>query len=723
MEEPRRPRFFKVLVDFARRIEIPQAFLCHFPEGRHRQSGTTMVTSAKVVLMNAQGNSWSVELEEIDGHVFLTTGWPTFVEDNCLGKGEFLIFKYDGRMHFIVSFFGVNAVEKSSSWSGSQATENVEGELACPVIPSRKGGHSGDGLITEKVKDFMHTHSQGTIGFLDSHEVICSKDYLETYWSQSETMEDDKAKAVAEVMRTLRVDKLTVDLFCAILCLHKWKVEAAAEYFNVCRGKPQILEQSLKQKFVLQLDFVKGQLQRFFPQDYDSERIKKNNVERPNLSNQPLQRDLMVAPVKRRLVDEYKPCDLSHRQKRIVKLQGNSLQTQTPRRSPRLAHANNTCNNNKKVWKGRAKVLKTPPEATNQVKDRAHESCSLHEKLDNALKAVHEEATGSLSQDIRILDSPRCEVGLSKEHEHDQGDTGKMLDQVNDGENCKEHLGRDAMGNSESFMSTYCVESLPNSSRLTASSRINELSFTWKPSQHVSPLDKVLLGIQRDNFVNTIAHIQKIIRDDPSDVLSADVIEATVRIEIIKWDLCLQDKDAHKIVNAMLEYAKKVKGRQNFNTEMRKEEFSAKLQDLLKWQLKELELTYTSLESDYKKATTDASIFFSTFEEHKKKLNAIKDGIKGVQQACMIKDDEMQKLAHQVAEHETAYQKSIMEKVRVKMALKSHEQTIGYVKEHLASTESGSIDVGALVKIEMDNMSKEIDVSKGNLLNINFKKE
>lgn len=104
----------------------------------------------------------------------------------------------------------------------------------------------------------------------------------------------------------------------------------------------------------------------------------------------------MVAPVKRRLVDEYKPCDLSHRQKRIVKLQGNSLQTQTPRRSPRLAHANNTCNNNKKVWKGRAKVLKTPPEATNQVKDRAHESCSLHEKLDNALKAVHEEATGDL---------------------------------------------------------------------------------------------------------------------------------------------------------------------------------------------------------------------------------------------------------------------------------------------------------------------------------------
>uniref|UniRef100_A0A804QS45 TF-B3 domain-containing protein n=1 Tax=Zea mays TaxID=4577 RepID=A0A804QS45_MAIZE len=689
------------------KMEIPQGFLCHFPEGRDRKPGTTAVASAKVVLTNAEGSSiWPVALESTDGRVFLTTGWPKFVEDNRLGKGEILIFKYHGRMRFVVSIFGVDAVEKAGRWSarsGAQAAEKT-------------------GTMQRNTKGDEHISSQGTAGFLDSHEVVCSKDYLETYLSE-ETMEDDKAKAVAEVMKTLRVDKLTVDLFCAILCLCEWKVEAAAEYFNFCRGKPQIPEKSLKQKFVFQFDFVKGQLQRFFPEDYDSEKIKKNNIESPNLSDQPLQRDLIVAPVKRRLVDEFKSCDLSHRQKRKVKLQGNSLQTQTPRRSPRLVNVNNTCNKNKKVSKGRAKVLKTPPDATDQVKDRAHKSCLLDEKLDNALKAVHEEATGSLSQDLRKLDSPRCEVGLSKEHGHDQGDTGKMLDEVSDVENSKEHVGSDAMGNSESYMSTYCVEPLPTNSRLTAYSRINELSFTWKHSQHASSLEKVLLDIQRDNFVNTIARIQKIVRDDPSDVLSADVIEATVQIEILKWGLCLQDKCAHKIVNTMLDYAKKVKGRHNFNTEMRKEEFSAKLQDLLKWQLKELEFKYTSLESDYKKAMADASNFFSTFEEHRKKLHAIKDGIKDLQQACMTKDDEMQKLALQVAEHATAYQKSIMEKVRVKMALKSHEQTLGYIKEQLASAESGSIDVGALVKIEMDNMSREIELSKQNLLNINFKKE
>lgn len=329
---------------------------------------------------------------------------------------------------------------------------------------------------------------------------------------------------------------------------------------------------------------------------------------------------------------------------------------------------------------------------------------------------------GSLSQDLRKLDSTRCEVSLSKEHEYDQGESGKMLDRGNDGENSKEQMEINAMGASKSFMSTNCIESSPNSPMLTAYSRINVLPLTLKHSQHADPLEKILFDIQRDNFVNTIAHIQKIIWGDSSDVLSADVIEGIIRKGILKWDLCIQDRNAQKIVNTLLEYAKKVKEKHNFSIEMRKEEFSAKLQDLLKWQLKELEITYTSLESDYKKATTDSSIFFSTLEEHKKKLCAIKDGM-DFQQALMIKEDEIQKLAHEVTGYETIYQNSIMEKVRVKMALKSCQQTLGDVKERLASTVPGSVDVEALVKVEMDNMSKEIQLSKGILLSIKFEKE
>ena len=113
------------------------------------------------------------------------------------------------------------------------------------------------------------------------------------------------------------------------------------------------------------------------------------------MCNQPLQSDLTVPPVKRRLVDESEPCDLSQKQKRkIVKLQRGSPQTQTPRRSPRLVHLNNTCNNTNKVLKEIAKVLKPPPAAIIQVKDRAHKSCSLHKKPYNALKTAREETTG-----------------------------------------------------------------------------------------------------------------------------------------------------------------------------------------------------------------------------------------------------------------------------------------------------------------------------------------
>uniref|UniRef100_A0A0A9C805 Uncharacterized protein n=1 Tax=Arundo donax TaxID=35708 RepID=A0A0A9C805_ARUDO len=89
----------------------------------------------------------------------------------------------------------------------------------------------------------------------------------------------------------------------------------------------------------------------------------------------------------------------------------------------------------------------------------------------------------------------------------------------------------------------------------------------------------------------------------------------------------------------------------------------------------------------------------------------------------MTEVDELQILRYKATEDETLYQKSIMEKVRVKMALKSYQQTLDEVKRQLASTERESIDVEALVKVEMDNMSKEIERSRGSLLNINFKKE
>jgi hypothetical protein len=193
-----------------------------------------------------------------------------------------------------------------------------------------------------------------------------------------------------------------------------------------------------------------------------------------------------------------------------------------------------------------------------------------------------------------------------------------------------------------------------------------------------------------------------------------------VQKEILKWDSCLKDVDAQRTVIALLEHARKIKEILSFNMESRKEEFSTKLHDHLKWQLKELESIYTSLELDYKRVTLDGSIAVSTSQEQKKRLHALQGEIKDLQQSKTM-EDEMQKLVHQVAEQESLVQKSLMERVRAKTVLKSYEQILVEIKERIASSELGLIDVETLVKVEMDNMRKELEISKRSLLNIIFK--
>ncbi|TVU35258.1 hypothetical protein EJB05_17136, partial [Eragrostis curvula] len=481
--------------------EMPHAFLCHIPAESRRTSENTMAASAQ--LKNAEGKTWPVALEETNGHVFLTTGWPKFVEDNCLREGEFLVVKSEGNMHFMVLVFGVNAVERSV-WSSRGATGNSDGKLPCDIFPYSRRGNNGD-QSTEMATSITHGDSQTvTLQSTRRDNHISSHDELGTCLSCKWTIEDDKAKAIAKVMRTFDVDRLTVELFCATL-----------------------------------VSFVKEQLHHFFPLDDNScapmhERWK-NKLEMLNLSNQSLPCDLR--PVKRKLVDKHESCDLSHQQKRGAgKLQQGSQHTETPRRSPRLAHLKNTSDKTNNILKERSKPFLTPE---NQVKDRAEKSCLLYEKHDCVLKGVHEEVIGSLSQDFRKFES--------------------MHNQI---ENGQKQTERSALLTSETFMSTGSIETcpLPTNSNLTSDSRITDLSVTWKSSQQGNPLENILLDIERDNFMNTIAHIQKIIRDELPDLQTADIIENIVRIAIPKWNLCLQDSNAQKVVNVVLEHAKKVEG-------------------------------------------------------------------------------------------------------------------------------------------------------------------
>ncbi|XP_044976938.1 B3 domain-containing protein Os03g0120900-like isoform X2 [Hordeum vulgare subsp. vulgare] len=745
-----RPRFFKVLVgDFARRLEIPRDFLGHIPEMGLGGSNVPAAPPVKATLKRSEGKTWAVELEKVDRGVFLTTGWPKFVVENALREYEFLLFGYDKKMHFMVSVFGRNACEKAvrSSGIGAQATTSLERKLPCDIFLTCKRGYTGDELM-KTTNNPRRSHSlvmtpdqsdtkivpvrgstQGNVhipsqSFADIHlhEVDGLKDELKTYLLSKVPMDDDKAKAIAEVMRRLHVDRVTVDLFCATLCLYKWNSDAAAEVFNTCRGKPQIQNQFLKQKLVLQFDFIKRELRHFFPtgddcspQTHDS---RKNSLVVPNVSTQPQQ--YYLPAVKSKLVDDHELCDLLYKQKRrIVKWRPQRI-SETPRRSPRLAHLKNSCGSTESALKEKPEVLESSlSSTTDRVEDRTGQAHLLYEKPDRVSKGDNQHAIGSLSLDFKRLKKTLCESVLSEKPQHHQENEEK-IDQGNNGEIFEEQVDRNAAETSESFMGRDCIDSSPPTKSEVSSMRINELCLTWKPSVHTNSFENVLLHIQCNNFTKTITHVQGIIRGSPSDLHCSAIIEAVVQKEILKWDSCLQDVDAQRVVIALLEHAKKIKEIHNFNMESRKEEFSTKLQDQLKWQLKELEGVCTSLEFDYKKATCDSNIAVSTSQEQKKKLQALQYEIKGLQQSMMM-EDEIQKLVRQVAEHESLVQKSLMERVRVKTVLKSYAQILVEVKERLASNELGLIDVDALVKIEMDNLRKEIEISKGRLLNIIFK--
>ncbi|KAM3332388.1 hypothetical protein ACQJBY_027912 [Aegilops geniculata] len=746
-DEEGRPRFFKVLVgDFARRLEIPRDFLSYIPEVGLRGSN---ISPVRAMLKRSEGKTWVVELEKVDRCVFLTTGWPKFVVDNSLREYEFLLFRHDNKMDFMVSVFGRNACEKAvrSSGSAAQAIESLERKLPCDMLPTRKRGHSGDEL-TKTTNNLRQSHSlvmipdqsdtkifpfQGStqgnghispqsFGDIHLHEVDGLKDELKIYLLLKVPMDDDKAKVIAEVMSRLHVDRVTVDLFCATLCLYKWDSDAAAEVLNTCRGKPQIPNQFLKQKLVLQFDFIKRELRHFFPTGDDCppqiRDSRESSLEEPNLSTQALQNYLPA--VKGKLVDDHELCDLSYKQKRrIVKSRSQQI-SETPRRSPRLAHLKNSGGSIDSGLKEKPEVLESSPSSTiDQVEHRAGHACLLYEKPEHVFKGDRQHAIGSLSQDFKRLKRTQGEVGLSEKPQYNQENEEK-IDQGNNGEIFEEQVDRNAAETSESFMGRDWIDSSPPTKSKLSSMIINDLCLTWKPSVHTNSLENVLLHIQRDNFMKTITHVQGIIRSSPSDLHCAAIIEAVVQKEILKWDSCLQDVDAQRVVIALLEHAKKIKEIHNFNMESRKEEFSTKLQDQLKWQLKELESVCTSLEFDYKKVTCDGNIAVSTSQEQKKKLHALQDEIKGLQQSMMM-EDEIQKLVHQVAEHESLVQKSLMERVRVKTVLKSYKQVLAEVKERLASDELGLIDVDALVKVEMDNLRKEIEISKGRLLNIIFK--
>lgn len=67
--------------------------------------------------MGPSGNTWHADLSQQNDGLYIVDGWAAFVRDHFLEKGDSLVFKYDGNLHFTVQIFDQSSCEKETAFS------------------------------------------------------------------------------------------------------------------------------------------------------------------------------------------------------------------------------------------------------------------------------------------------------------------------------------------------------------------------------------------------------------------------------------------------------------------------------------------------------------------------------------------------------------------------------------------------------------------------------
>ncbi|KAF3785909.1 B3 domain-containing protein [Nymphaea thermarum] len=84
-------------------LQIPPAFLKHLRVGE----------SGAAIVKDPAGRCWDIKLLRMGDHIIFEEGWMKFVEENGLDTSDFLVFRYDGELHFTVTILNKGCVEKS----------------------------------------------------------------------------------------------------------------------------------------------------------------------------------------------------------------------------------------------------------------------------------------------------------------------------------------------------------------------------------------------------------------------------------------------------------------------------------------------------------------------------------------------------------------------------------------------------------------------------------
>lgn len=139
--------------------------------------------SGNATLRVCGGRTWKVELRKVDNRLVFRDGWSNFVVGNGLRTGDFLVFKHEGDLHFIVRFFDQSACQKKRS----PADETCRNAERNDIPPSEGSPESsfvkhGRGRATEPDKDAWNAArsfktKNPCFGKYFTDNTVCSRSY------------------------------------------------------------------------------------------------------------------------------------------------------------------------------------------------------------------------------------------------------------------------------------------------------------------------------------------------------------------------------------------------------------------------------------------------------------------------------------------------------------------------------------------------------------------
>ncbi|XP_050365313.1 B3 domain-containing protein Os01g0723500-like [Argentina anserina] len=122
---------------------IPSQFLKHLRKD---------LSSKATLSLNMRSKwSWNVKVAKTKKDVYFKDGWQDFLNDNSVDEGDFLVFTYEGNMHFSIAWFDSSCCERDKFPNGTSEKSTIAKR---PYGRQRKYNSAADSRAKKSVISF-----------------------------------------------------------------------------------------------------------------------------------------------------------------------------------------------------------------------------------------------------------------------------------------------------------------------------------------------------------------------------------------------------------------------------------------------------------------------------------------------------------------------------------------------------------------------------------------